>query len=65
MKKLLMKLSIWYLNKCSVQPLEFCIGKCLMFGGEYYEISYFSTSESWESKKLCIEADRVLVGGRG
>ncbi len=65
MKKLLMKFAIWYLNKCSVQSPELCIGKCLLFNGEYYEISYFSTHESYESKKLRIEADRVLVGVRG
>lgn len=60
MKKLLMNLAIWYLNKCSVQPIKIDIDRHLLYNGKLFQITYYSESISWEKDQIRIEADLVF-----
>lgn len=60
MKKLLMKLAIWYLNKCKVQPIEIGVGKYFLVHGKLFQISYWASTKTWEEEKITVEANLVF-----
>lgn len=60
MKKLFMKLAIWYLNKCQVQPIELECGKHLLINGKLFQISYYGVTKSWEDETVDFSAKLVF-----
>jgi len=60
MKKLLMTLAIWFLNKCQTQPIQLNPGSCLLHRGKLYRITAYYETFSFKGSKFEVTAEELF-----
>ncbi len=60
MKKLLMKLAIWFLNKCQTQAILLHPGRYLLHRGKVYQIISYREDISFNGSKLEVTAEELF-----